>query len=320
MERRNLGNTDLNIAPLIFGGNVFGWTVNEADSFRLLDQFFDNGFNCVDTANSYSNWVEGNKGGESETIIGKWIKKSKKREELVLITKVGWEINESEKGLSKKYIIKEVEKSLKRLQTDHIDLYLSHKDDPNTPVQETLEAYDQLIKQGKVRHIGASNFYKDRLEESIKVSREKKLYEYKVIQPKYNLYDRQFEIGNADIAKKYGLGVITYSSLASGFLSGKYESEADFSKSARGGGMKKYLNEKGFTILKSINHIARKYNCSPATIAITWLIQNPLVTAPIASATNEVQLKELMQAPYKILSPSDLRVLDEIHSEVSESI
>ena len=319
MEKRKLGNTDLKIAPLIFGGNVFGWTVNEADSFRLLDEFFDNGFNSVDTANSYSNWVAGNKGGESETIIGKWLKKSKKRDDLVLITKVGWEINESEKGLAKKYILKAVEDSLKRLQTDHIDLYLSHKDDPATPVQETLEAYDQLIKDGKVRHIGASNFYKDRLVESIEVSREKKLYEYKVIQPKYNLYDRQFEEGNAEIAKEYGLGVISYSSLASGFLSGKYKSEADFNKSARGAGMKKYLNEKGFAILKVLSHLSRKYNCSPATISLAWLIQNPLITAPIASATDTEQLKEIMKAPYKMLSLSDLRVLDEIQTTVLEN-
>lgn len=316
MENRILGKTDLEIAPLIFGGNVFGWTVNEEDSFQLLDHFFESGFNCVDTSNSYSHWIPGNKGGESETIIGNWLKKSNKRDKLVLITKVGWEISESEKGLSKDYIIKEVENSLKRLQTDYIDLYMSHKDDPNTPVQETLEAYDQLIKQGKVRHIGASNFYKDRLEESIKVSREMKLYEYKVIQPKYNLYDRHFEIGNAEIAKEYGLGVITYSSLASGFLSGKYESEADFTKSARGAGMKKYLNEKGFRILKAIKHLSKKYNCTPATISLAWLIQNPLVTAPIASATNHTQLKELMRAPDKILSPPDLRMLDEIHSKV----
>ena len=314
MERRKLGKTHLNIAPLIFGGNVFGWTVNESESFRLLDEFFENGFNCVDTANSYSNWVPGNKGGESETIIGKWIKNSKKRDDLVLITKVGWEITENEKGLSKEYIIKEVENSLKRLQTDHIDLYMSHKDDPDTPVQETLEAFDQLIKQGKVRYIGASNFFKDRLEESIKLSREKKLYEYKVIQPKYNLYDRQFEKGNAKLAKKYDLGVITYSSLASGFLSGKYQSEEDFSKSARGGGMKKYLNEKGFAILKVLNHLAKKYNCSPATISLAWLLHHPLVTAPIASATDLSQLKDLMKAPYKLLSPSDLRVLDELDS------
>ncbi|MEO6820118.1 MAG: aldo/keto reductase [Ginsengibacter sp.] len=312
MEKRKIGKTDLNIAPLIFGGNVFGWTIDEAMSFRLLDQFFENGFNAVDTANGYSVWAPGNKGGESETIIGKWLKKSKKRDELVLITKVGWEINASEKGLAKKYILKAVEDSLKRLQTDHIDLYLSHKDDIETPVEETLEAYDQLIKEGKVRFIGASNFTQERLEESIRVSREKKLHEYKVIQPKYNLYDRQFEDGDAEMAKIYGLGVITYSSLASGFLSGKYKSEEDFSKSARGAGMKKYLNEKGFSILKAITHLSKKYNCSPATISLAWLLHNPLVTAPIASATSTEQLKELMQAPYKMLSAPDLRMLDEI--------
>jgi aryl-alcohol dehydrogenase-like predicted oxidoreductase len=310
MKKKKAGNTDLELAPLVFGGKVFGWTVDEKTSFRLLDMFADNGFNCVDTADSYSNWAPGNKGGESETIIGNWFKRSGRREDILLITKVGWEITEEKRGLSKKYILEEVEASLKRLQTDYIDLYFSHKDDPKTPQQETLEAYDRLIKQGKVRYIGASNFYKTRIDEAMNISKEKKLYAYKVLQPKYNLYDRQFEIGNAEVVKKYDLGVITYSSLASGFLSGKYKNESDFGKSVRGGGMKKYLDEKGMRILKTLHELSTKYECSPAAISLAWLIQKPLVTAPIASATSETQLKELMQSPGINLSEQDVALLN----------
>lgn len=311
MTKKKAGNTELEIAPLIFGGNVFGWTVDEKTSFDLLDQFVNNGYNCIDTADSYSHWAPGNKGGESETIIGNWLKKSGKRNDIIIITKVGWEITTAKKGLSKEYILEEVETSLKRLQTDYIDLYFSHKDDPQTPVHETLEAYNQLIKQGKVRYIGASNFFKDRLEESIEYSRENNLYEYKVIQPKYNLYDRQFETGNAEIATKYGLGVITYSSLASGFLSGKYKDEKDFKKSVRGHGMKKYMNEKGFAIIRTLHELSHKYHCTPAAISLAWIIQNPLITAPIASATKEEQLEELMQSATVQLSKEDVDLLNE---------
>jgi aryl-alcohol dehydrogenase-like predicted oxidoreductase len=309
MKKRKLGNTDLEIAPLIFGGNVFGWTANENTSFQLLDIFIDNGFNCIDTADGYSVWVDGHKGGESETIIGNWLKKSGKRKDIIIATKVGWEISPQKKGLSKKYILAEVETSLKRLQTDYIDLYQSHKVDPHTPIEETLEAYDQLIKDGKVRYIGASNFTPDRLEESMNISKEKKLPEYKTFQPKYNLYDREFETEYNEVVQKYNLGVITYSSLASGFLSGKYQSEKDFSKSMRGGGMKKYLNKKGFSILKALNDLSEKYKSSPACISLAWLIQNPLITAPIASATNKSQLHELMQSTEINLSNEDLELL-----------
>ena len=311
MKKRKIGTTDIEISPLIFGGNVFGWTADEATSFRLLDEFFDNGFETIDTANSYSSWVPGNVGGESETIIGKWLKKSGKRDQTIIITKVGWDITAERKGLDAKSIMEEVEGSLKKLQTDYIDIYLSHKDDPNTPVEETLEAYDKLIKQGKVRQIGASNFYKDRLIESIKTSREKKLYEYKVIQPKYNLFDRQFEIADAAIAEEYDLGVITYSSLASGFLSGKYTSEEDFHKSPRGHGMKKYMNAKGFAILEALKKISEKHHTSYSTVALAWQMHKPVVTAPIASATNSDQLKELMAAVTLELSKEDMNILDE---------
>lgn len=290
MKKRKIGSMDLEIAPVIFGGNVFGWTADEATSFRLLDEFLDNGFETIDTANSYSSWIPGNVGGESETIIGKWLKQTGKRQETIIITKVGWDITPERKGLDTKSIMEEVEASLKKLQTDYIDIYFSHKDDPNTPVEETLEAYDKLIKQGKVRQIGASNFYKDRLIESIKTSREKKLYEYKVIQPKYNLFDRQFEKSDAVVAEEYDLGVITYSSLGSGFLSGKYKSEEDFSKSDRGHGMKKYMNEKGFAILEALEKVSEKHNSSHSTVALAWLLHKPVVTAPIASATDSAQV------------------------------
>ena len=311
MKKRKIGSTDLEISPLIFGGNVFGWTADEATSFRLLDEFTDNGFETIDTANSYSSWVPGNVGGESETIIGKWLKNTGKRDRTVIITKVGWEITSERKGLDATSIMEEVEGSLKKLQTDYIDIYLSHKDDPATPVEETLKAYDKLIKQGKVRHIGASNFYKDRLVESIKTSREKKLYEYKVVQPKYNLFDRQFELADAAIAEEYDLGVITYSSLASGFLSGKYSSEEDFHKSQRGQGMKKFMNAKGFAILEALKKVSKKHDTAYSTVAIAWLMNKPVVTAPIASATNSAQLKELMAAASLHLSNEEMRLLDE---------
>ena len=310
MRKRNLGTTDMQIAPLIFGGNVFGWTIDEKTSFRLIDIFTAKGFNCIDTADAYSSWKPGNKGGESETIIGNWLKKSGKRKEMIIATKVGSEMSPDKKGLGKKYILKAIEDSLKRLQTDYIDLYQSHKDDLQTPIDETLEAYDELIKAGKVRYIGASNFSAKRLEDSLQISEEKKLPPYKILQPLYNLYDRSFEKEYSEVVKNYELGVITYSSLASGFLTGKYQSEADFSKSARGQGMKKYLNDKGFKILKTLNEISKKYLSTTPVISLAWLIQNPLVTAPIASATNEPQLTELMQSAEINLAEEDINSLN----------
>lgn len=310
MNKINFKNTDIEIAPLIFGGNVFGWTIDEKKSHHLLDIFIEKGFNCIDTADSYSTWKEGNKGGESEKIIGSWMKKSRNRNNIIIATKVGAKLPSGQKGLSKKHILLEVETSLKRLQTDYIDLYQSHYDDPETPFEETLEAYQQLISEGKVRYIGASNFSPERLEESLKISKEKKLPEYKTFQPKYNLYDRDFEKDYAEVVKKYELSVITYYSVASGFLTGKYRSEKDFSKSARGHGMKKYMNQKGFAILKILEKLSEKYASSYATISLAWLIQNPLVTAPIASATNETQLKELMQSTEINLDETDIDKLN----------
>ena len=307
MEKRTLINTDIQIAPLIFGGNVFGWTIDEKESFKLLDQFFKLGFNCIDTADSYSTWASGNKGGESETIIGNWMKARGNRNQIIICTKVGDKISPDKKGLSKKYILSAAEDSLKRLQTDHIDLYQTHKDDPDTPIEETLEAYQQLIDEGKVGYIGVSNLTPKRIEESLEISREKNLPGYKTLQPKYNLYDREFETEYKDIIEKQNLSVITYSSLASGFLSGKYQSEKDFSKSPRGKGMSKYMNRKGFAILDVLKDLANKYHCSFATISLSWLIQNPLIAAPIASATDEEQLKELMQSADLKLDEYDIK-------------
>ena len=299
MNKRELGNSGINIAPFVFGGNVFGWTVDERTSFTLLDAFVDLGLDCIDTADVYSRWVPGNKGGESETIIGNWLKKTGKRNQVVIATKVGssMDANNPNKNLSKAYIIKAAEDSLRRLQIDHIDLYQSHYDDPNTPIEETLEAYDQLIKEGKVRAIGSSNFTPERLGESLKISVKLGLPTYVSLQPEYNLYDREgYERELEPLCRENNVGVITYYSLASGFLSGKYRSEADLHKSKRGQGIKKYLNNRGQRILKSLDHVANNYNSTPAAVALAWVIARPGITAPIASATSVSQLQELAKA------------------------
>lgn len=310
MEKIKLIHTDIEIAPLIFGGNVFGWTVDEKKAFELLDHFFENGFNCIDTADSYSAWAPGNKGGESETIIGNWMKARGNRNQLVILTKVGDKISPDKKGLSKKYILSAAEASLKRLQIGHIDLYQTHKDDPSTPIEETLEAYQQLMDEGKIGYIGVSNLSPERIEESLEISREENLPGYQTLQPKYNLYDREFETKYADLVQRNNLSVMTYSSLAGGFLSGKYHSEKDFSKSRRGKGMEKYLNKKGKALLKVLEELTEKHNSSPATISLAWLLKNPLVTAPIASATNKKQLDEIMKAVELNLSEEDMEKLN----------
>jgi aryl-alcohol dehydrogenase-like predicted oxidoreductase len=299
MEKRKIGSSDLKIAPLVFGGNVFGWTVDEKTSFELLDAFVDRGLNCIDTADVYSRWVAGNKGGESETIIGNWLKKGGKRNQVVIATKAGSSMNANDpkKNLSKNYILKAAEDSLRRLQTDHIDLYQSHYDDLDTPVEETLEAYHQLIKEGKVRYIGASNFTAERLSKSLKASEEHKFPAYVSMQPEYNLYDRaSYEKELEPLCKQNNIGVITYYSLASGFLSGKYRNEDDLKQSKRGQGIKKYLNERGTRILTALDKVAHNYTTTPATVALAWVIARPSVTAPIASATSVMQLKELANA------------------------
>jgi aryl-alcohol dehydrogenase-like predicted oxidoreductase len=299
MNKRELGNSGINIVPFVFGGNVFGWTVDERTSFTLLDAFVDLGLDCIDTADVYSRWVPGNKGGESETIIGNWLKKTGKRNQVVVATKVGSSMNANNpnKNLSKAYIIKAAEDSLKRLQVDHIDLYQSHYDDPNTPIEETLEAYDKLVKEGKVRAIGASNFTADRLMESLKASVQSGLPTYVSLQPEYNLYDREgYEKELEPLCRENNIGVITYYSLASGFLSGKYRSEADLHQSKRGQGIKKYLNDRGQRILKALDNAAHNYSATPASVALAWVIARPGVTAPIASATSIKQLEELAKA------------------------
>jgi aryl-alcohol dehydrogenase-like predicted oxidoreductase len=310
MKKRTLGKTDLNIAPIVFGGNVLGWTIDEQKSFKILDQFIESGFNFIDTADVYSRWVPGNKGGESETIIGNWLKKQNKRHDIMIATKVGSDMGQG-KSLRKDYIINEVEHSLSRLQTDYIDLYFSHFDDESTPVEETLSAYETLIKAGKVRWIGASNFSADRLKESLLSSSEHSLPRYEVYQPGYNLYDREgFEQEHEKICLEHGLGVVTYYSLASGFLTGKYRSEDDLKKSQRGGGVKKFLNERGFRILEALDQVADKHHLETASIALAWLIHHPSITAPIASVTDLSQLKSFTEAANLNLSAEDISLLD----------
>src|SRR6185312_5466226 len=299
MEKRELGKSGIWVSPMAFGSNVFGWTADEATSFKLLDYFVDAGFNLVDTADVYCRWVTGN-GGESEAIIGKWLSKSKKREKLVIATKVGHTMGmgpKAEKGLAKEYIFRAVDASLKRLQTDYIDLYQSHQDDEATPIEETLEPYDILVKQGKVRAIGASNFSAPRLAESLKVSRKHNFPAYQTLQPLYNLYDRAtYEKELATLCVDKSIGVINYYALAAGFLTGKYRNENDLSKSPRGGRVKSsYFNERGLTILKAMDEVAKQYNATLAQISLAWLLTRPAIAAPIASATSTTQLLELLK-------------------------
>lgn len=278
----------------------------------MLDAFTDAALNFVDTADVYSGWVKGNSGGESETIIGNWLKRSGKRQQVIIATKVGKPMGGDKKGLSEKYILRAVEDSLKRLQTDYIDLYQSHEDDPYTPLEETLTAFGRLISQGKVREIGASNYSAARLAEALEVSEKNQLAAYQSIQPEYNLFDREaYEKDLEPLSLDKGLAVITYSSLASGFLTGKYRSEADLDKSQRGGGIKKYLNEKGFRILKALDEVSAQYEATPAQISLAWLMARPGITAPIASATNTKQLQDLVKATELKLDEDAMRVLDE---------
>ena len=312
MNRRKLGNTGFDVAPLAFGGNVFGWTVDEATSFRLLDAFVDAGFNLIDTADSYSRWVTGHQGGESETIIGRWIAARGRHDDVVIATKVGSDMGLGRKCLRKDYILQAAEASLRRLQVDAIDLYQSHWDDETTPLDETLEAYATLIAQGKVRAIGASNLSADRLQQALDVSARNGLPRYLTLQPPYNLYDRAtFEGPLASLCIREGLGVISYFALAAGFLTGKYRSEADFAKSARGGGMSKYLNPRGLRILAALDRVAADKHATPAAVALAWLIDRPGLTAPIASATTVEQLGELIAATRLRLDADAVRALDQ---------
>lgn len=319
MERRRLGNSGLEVAPFAFGGNVFGWTVDEKTGFELLDAFVANGFNLVDTADVYPKWVPGNQGGESEELIGNWLQRSGRRHGVVVATKVGMEMAPDRKGLSKEHILRSAEESLRRLQTDYIDLYQSHKDDPSTPLEETLEAYDQLIKEGKVRAIGASNYGAARLEEALNVSNRLGLPRYETLQPLYNLYDRAaYEEELEPLCERENLGVIPYYSLAAGFLSGKYRSEADLGQRARSGSVKKYLNERGLRILGALDEVAAKYASTPARVAVAWLIARPSITAPIASATSLDQLDDLIEATRLHLDHDSLELLNRASAEHSD--
>lgn len=310
MEKRQLGDTSLQVYPIAFGGNVFGWTIDGKRSFEILDAFTGAGFNFIDTADVYSRWAPGNEGGESETIIGNWLKKNKNRNEVVIATKVGSDLGNGKKGLSKKYILQAAEDSLKRLQTDHIDLYQTHFDDESTPIEETLDAYAQLIKEGKVRHIGASNLSPDRLKESLQIAQQHGLPLYQTFQPEYNLLEREkFENGLEPICLGNNLGVITYFSLASGFLTGKYRTKDDLGKSARGGDMDKHFNDRGFKILEALDEVAAKLNTTQAAVALAWLIHRPSVTAPIVSATSLNQLQSIIDAPNLDITAHEIELL-----------
>jgi len=305
MRKRLLGDTGLNVPVIMLGGNVFGWTMDEAASFDLLDRAVDAGLNFIDTADVYSSWVPGHTGGESETILGNWFKKTGKRDQVILATKVG-----IEKGLAPNYIQEAVEDSLRRLQTDYIDLYQAHKDDPKTPLEHTLGAFDRLIQQGKVRFIGASNYSGARVREALEVSKENGLPAYQTLQPHYNLLEREeYEADLAPVAQEYGLGVIPYFSLASGFLTGKYRSKADLAGKTRGGMVEKYLNDRGLDVLQTLDSIAKTHNSTPARVALAWLLTRPGITAPIASATTADQLNELVEASELSLERSAIEKL-----------
>ncbi len=312
MQTRKLGTTHLEVAPLMLGGNVFGWTIDAETSFRVLDAFVDRGFNFIDTADVYSRWKPGNHGGESETILGQWFARSGKRDKVVLATKVGMDMGDGRKGLARKYIIEAAEASLQRLQTDHIDLYQSHQDDQSVPLEETLEACRALIEQGKVTLIGASNYKGDRLREADKIARMHSLPCYQTLQPEYNLYERQnFEKDLQPVAEELHLGVIPYFSLASGFLTGKYKTKADAEGKNRGSRVEKYFDDRGMKILKALDEVADETGAKQATVALAWLLAQPTILAPIASATSTDQLEDLLAAPDLQLTEEQLDKLCE---------
>jgi aryl-alcohol dehydrogenase-like predicted oxidoreductase len=311
MDKRKLGRSNISLPPVMFGGNVFGWTADETTSFRLLDSCMDAGLNAIDTADVYSVWARGHQGGESEIVIGNWLKKRGKRDDVIIATKVGSQMGSGDKGLSRAWIMKEVDASLKRLQTDVIDLYQAHRDDPETPQEETMQAFADLVKAGKVRVLGASNFTADRLKSALEVSKAHDWPRYESLQPHYNLVERPaYEAELEPVCKAEQVGVINYYALAAGFLTGKYRSEADLGKSPRGGGVKKYLNERGFAVLKALDQIAAGHKATPAQVALAWLIARPSVTAPIASATSVDQLQDIIKAAQLELSAADIAALD----------
>jgi len=316
MEKRQLGHSGLFTTPLVLGGNVFGWTADEATSFRVLDAFVGAGGDTIDTANVYSAWVPGHQGGESETVLGKWLKHRNRRDDVIIATKVGMKMGDGSEGLAKDYIKRSVEDSLRRLQTDYIDLYQSHKDDESLPVEEPLQAYAELIKEGKIRAIGASNFGAERLRAALVASQEQDLPRYETLQPEYNLYARQdFEQNLLPVCQEFGLGVIPYYGLASGFLTGKYRSKEDLDKSVRGSTIgDKYLNDRGFKILAALDTVVDRHQARRATqaeVALAWIMAQPGLTAPIASATTVDQVRDLANAMELTLSPDDVQLLND---------
>jgi aryl-alcohol dehydrogenase-like predicted oxidoreductase len=314
MHLRPLGRSALQVYPLCLGGNVFGWTADEATSFSILDAWVDAGFNFIDTADVYSRWADGHQGGESEKVIGSWLKKRGKRDDVIIATKVGSDMGNGKKGLAKAYVQRAVEDSLKRLQTDYIDLYQSHQDDPSLPVEEPLEVFGALIKAGKVRAIGASNFDGPRLDAALSAAKTGSLPRYESLQPHYNLVERkEFEAELAPVCRKHGLGVIPYFALASGFLTGKYRAEKDFAKSVRGEDAQQYLNPRGRAVLAALDSVSAKHKATPAQVALAWLMTR--ITAPIASATSLTQLADIMKSAQLKLSAGDLAELDKASAQ-----
>jgi aryl-alcohol dehydrogenase-like predicted oxidoreductase len=311
MEQRSLGRSGIAVPPIVFGGNIFGWTVDAGASHRILDRLVEVGLTAIDTADVYSYWVPGHQGGESETIIGDWLAARGNRHKVQILTKVGMKMGNGRQGLSRAWILEEIDASLRRLKTDYVDLYQAHRDDPDTPLEETLSTFAELIKAGKVRAIGASNYTAPRLKAALEVSAKLGLPRYETLQPLYNLMDRaDFEAELGPLCQAEGIGVINYYALAAGFLSGKYRSEADFGKSKRGASMAKYLNERGHKVLAALDQVAAAKGATPAQVALAWLLAKPAVTAPIASATSDAQIEELVKAVTLKLSPAEVQALD----------
>jgi aryl-alcohol dehydrogenase-like predicted oxidoreductase len=320
MQRVKLGKSELHVPVICLGGNVFGWTVSEADSFRQLDAALEAGLNFIDTADVYSRWAPGHQGGESEAILGKWMATGNKRSNVILATKVGIEMGEGKKGLKAAYIHQAVEDSLRRLQTDYIDLYQAHKDDEETPLEETLSAFDKLVQQGKVLHIGASNYSGARLAKALRTSKDNGLVSYISLQPHYNLVEReQFETDLLHVVQEHGLGVIPYYSLAAGFLTGKYRTKEDAEGKIRAVTVKKYLNDWGFQVLKVLDEVAKEHHSTPARVALAWLMVQPGVTAPIASATSEKHLTDLIEAAKLTLDHASLQKLTAVSASAAAS-
>lgn len=311
MIKNKLGNSGLEVSNICFGGNVFGWTIDEATSFKMLDAFVEAGGTFIDTADVYSRWVPGNHGGESETIIGKWMKLRNNRRQIVLATKVGIEMGPGKEGLKKDYIFSAIEASLKRLQTDYVDLYISHREDNDTRIEETSEAYGHLIKHGKVRVCGASNYSAKRLRQAIEHSRHNTSPAYQSLQPLYNMYDRgDFEHNLQSVCEEFGLGVTPYYSLASGFLSGKYRKKEDLAGKPRGAKAETYMNERGFKILEALDRVSKEHRTTPTAVALAWLLTRPVVTAPIVSATSVQQMKDIVASSQLKLDPASIQTLD----------